>query len=224
MDEHFFEQHDYESIVPVQPPPVVQGSVLNLSFASVDIDLKLDPKWGCGGIAWPAAEVLCRYLVRRGTNSLNGKTVIDLGSGTGLCGLLAAKLGATAFVTDQAPLLSVMQDNVELNQMSSSCLVAELNWGEPIPAKIPRADVILAADCVYFEPAFPLLVDTLCDLVDNDASNPQEILFCYKKRRKADKRFFTLLKKRFRWTEVDDDPDREAYSRDAISLLRLHKL
>lgn len=45
-----------------------------------------------------------------------------------------------------------------------------------------HADLVLAADCVYFEPAFPLLVDTLVDLVAHD--NP-EILFCYKKRRKV---------------------------------------
>jgi protein N-lysine methyltransferase METTL21A len=71
--------------------------------------------------------------------------------------------------------------------------------GEPIPSDIPsKPDVILAADCVYFEPAFPLLVQTLCDLSDKDT----KILFCYKKRRKADKRFFGMLKKKFSWKEV----------------------
>ena len=39
----------------------------------------------------------------------------------------------------------------------------------------------------------------------------------------ADKRFFTLLKKAFTWEEVADDPEREVYSREAISLLRLHR-
>lgn len=42
--------------------------------------------------------------------------------------------------------------------------------------------MILAADCVYFEPAFPLLVQTLSDLV---VDNRTEVLFCYKKRRKV---------------------------------------
>ena len=40
---------------------------------------------------------------------------------------------------------------------------------------------MLAADCVYFEPAFPLLVNTLKDI----ATDNTDILFCYKKRRKA---------------------------------------
>ena len=46
-----------------------------------------------------------------------------------------------------------------------------------------RFDLVLAADCVYFEPAFPLLVYTLDALAMRD--NGPEILFCYKKRRKV---------------------------------------
>ncbi len=94
-----------------------------------------------------------------------------------------------------------MKQNVSLNHLASHVTVAELNWcglfflqvssprphtffrrGEPIPADIPRPDLILAADCVYFEPAFPLLVQTLVDLVSDRST---EVLFCYKKRRKV---------------------------------------
>jgi len=56
--------------------------------------------------------------------------------------------------------------------------------GDPLPPSIPhKYDTILAADCVYFEPAFPLLVKTLADLVPDRSV---EVLFCYKKRRKVD--------------------------------------
>lgn len=95
--------------------------------------------------------------------------------------------------------------------------------GAPLPL-LPRPDVVLAADCVYFEPAFPLLVRTLAALVPRDAPGPDaDVLFCYKKRRKADRRFFALLRKEFTWTEVLDDPDRDVYAREAISLLRLSR-
>ena len=54
--------------------------------------------------------------------------------------------------------------------------------GEPLRAELQKkVDMLLAADCVYFEPAFPLLVQTLVDLVHEDT----EVLFCYKKRRKV---------------------------------------
>jgi len=112
-----------------------------------------------------------------------------------------------------------MSHNVLLNNLSN-VTVSELNWGEPLTDDLPRPDLILAADCIYFEPAFPLLVQTLSDLVVDEKT---EVLLCYKKRRKADKRFFALLKKKFTWTEVMDNPNREVYSRDQIYLLRLLK-
>ena len=45
-------------------------------------------------------QVLSNYIARRGP--LNDKNVLELGSGTGLVGLVAAKLGAHVIVTDQA--------------------------------------------------------------------------------------------------------------------------
>jgi len=59
--------------------------------------------------------------------------------------------------------------------------------------------VVLAADCVYFEPAFPLLLQTLADLI-----GPNTVCyFCYKKRRKADMRCIRDLMKKFTVKEVD---------------------
>jgi predicted nicotinamide N-methyase len=155
-------------------------------------------------------------------DTLEGRTIVELGSGTGLVGLVAAKLGGKVWITDQAPLLDIMTRNVQMNDIEGDKItVAELNWGSPLPTSIPsKPDIIIAADCVYFEPAFPLLVQTLSDLSDART----EVLFCYKKRRKADKRFFGLLKKKFRYEEIPDEPYSKVYRRDAISLLRLTKL
>jgi hypothetical protein len=50
-------------------------------------------------------------------------------------------------------------------------------------------DLILAADCVYYEPAFPLLVQTLSELAIDDKT---EVLFCYKKRRKVALLYHTI--------------------------------
>lgn len=170
-------------------------------------------------MAWPAGQILATYLVQKGTDFVTGRNTIELGSGTGLVGLLAGILGGKVWITDQSPLLPIMRRNVSTNNLCNNVKVAELHWGSPIPLEIPRPDLILAADCVYFEPTFPLLVQTLTDLADART----EILFCYKKRRKADKRFFALLKKTFTWEEVEDDPNRSVYNREAITLLRLSK-
>jgi predicted nicotinamide N-methyase len=52
--------------------------------------------------------VLSAYIVHRGPDALAGKRVLELGSGTGLVGLAAAKLaapGAQITVTDQASVI-----------------------------------------------------------------------------------------------------------------------
>ncbi|THH04703.1 hypothetical protein EW146_g10113 [Bondarzewia mesenterica] len=265
---------DDDPLLPAQPPSI-PNETTHLAFplppfytaadadadappgpTSIHIKLAVDPTPGCGGVTWPAGEVLARYLARRGPRALAGKNVLELGSGTGLVGLVAALLGARVCITDQAPLIPLIHRNVALNRLSPSlCIPAELNWGDPLPASLPRPlHLILAADCVYFEPAFPLLVHTLTQLVptptppDLNAHAPDpEILFCYKKRRKADKRFFALLKKHFTWTDVRapfrshipgpltrhtipppplqviDDPNRASYARETISLLTLRR-
>lgn len=211
------------SILPGQQYSL-QDNILSVRFAedpvTITLQLLIDTLPGCGGQLWPSAQVLGSYLIRR-HSSLAGKTVVELGSGTGLVGLVAAFLGGQTVITDQLPLLDLMRKNVSINGLADRCTVAELNWGTSIPEDIPRRpDLILAADCVYFEPAFPLLVQTL----DSLSVMGTEILFCYKKRRKADKRFFNLLRKKFTCEQVLDDPNREIYAKEAIYLLRLVKL
>ncbi|CAE6359512.1 unnamed protein product [Rhizoctonia solani] len=209
-----------DTLIPPQAPTVVYQTI-ELSFPPLGRPVKLVVDAG-PGIAWPAGEVLSRYLARRG--SLAGQRVIELGSGTGLVGLVAGLLNAEEVViTDQEQLVNIMEENIELNNLQDRVRASVLNWGEPLLPNLPQAiSLVIAADCVYAEPAFPLLVSTLTDL--NNTYPEAEILFCYKKRRKADKRFFGMLKKQFTWEEVADDPERDVYSRQAITLLRLQRI
>ncbi|ORY35866.1 putative methyltransferase-domain-containing protein [Naematelia encephala] len=221
----------FEALAPPRPPTTTEAEETRLVIPGLNNDVRLlvDAGPGCGGIAWPAGEVLSRYLAYRhehDPDKLKGRTIIELGSGTGLVGIVAGMLESTAniWVTDQPQLLDLMRSNAEINIPGSSNVhVSELNWGEDIPENVPakEATLVLAADCVYFEPAFPLLVHTLCLLAP--LGKEIEILFCWKKRRKADKRFFALLKKHFDQEMVMDDKkgERERYGRDGVSLLRL---
>lgn len=88
-----------EDLVPSRPPTAPESEV-TLSYAytadrSIDVKLAVDAGPGCGGIAWPAGEVLSRYLCWKHAQDatyLKGKKVIELGSGTGLVGLVAGLL------------------------------------------------------------------------------------------------------------------------------------
>jgi hypothetical protein len=108
--------------------------------------------------------------------------------------------------------MPTMRRNAALNAaIAPGVRAAELNWcararlllprvylrttlhphhrGAPLPPALAHRtfDLVLAADCVYFEPAFPLLVHTLCALLPpgTGAGERTEALFCYKKRRKV---------------------------------------
>ncbi|WWC92091.1 uncharacterized protein L201_007045 [Kwoniella dendrophila CBS 6074] len=226
----------FESLAPPRPPTTKAEDETNVSIDGLDKDvrLKVDAGPGCGGIAWPAGEVLSRYIAYRhgiDPSHLRNKKILELGSGTGLVGIVAGMLEPTSeiWVTDQSILLDLMEINTELNiptnqQGKRNVHVSELNWGDDLSLNqipIKDIDIILAADCVYFEPAFPLLVKTLYDLAP--IGKEIEILFCWKKRRKADKRFFAMLKKHFNQFIIEDDKpgEKEIYNRQGVSLVKL---
>jgi hypothetical protein len=78
-----------------------------------------------------------------------------------------------------------------------------------------KPNVILAADCVYFEPAFPLLLATLQELLE--LCGDAVIYFCFKKRRRADVQFMKNARKKFLVEEIED-VDRKTFSREGLFL------
>jgi len=89
--------------------------------------------------------------------------------------------------------------------------------GEPLSQEVVdfKPDVILAADCVYLEAAFPLLMQTLKDLLELEPK--ATVYFCFKKRRRADMQFLKNARKAFTVTEIEDE-DRPVFSRDNLFL------
>lgn len=89
--------------------------------------------------------------------------------------------------------------------------------GEPLSKDIRdlRPTIVLAADCVYYEPAFPLLLKTLADFLELSPSTT--IYFSFKKRRRADTQFLSKAMRMFKVTEVDDD-ERDVFRRENIFL------
>jgi protein N-lysine methyltransferase METTL21A len=132
-------------------------------------------------------------------------------------------------------MLDLMQQNTALNSLESKVIAEILDWGTQISPAIhchlsstPAAssaaeeqypDVILAADCVYFEPAFHLLLQTMHQLL-----GPKTVCyFCFKKRRKADWRFIKEMKKKFEVVEASYD-DQDQDRRESIYLYEVRKM
>ena len=94
--------------------------------------------------------------------------------------------------------------------------------GEPLPEALHANPPthILAADCVYFEPAFPLLLQTLSDIFS--ACPKAVVYFCFKKRRNADKQFMKNAKKLFDIQEIEDK-DKAIWSREQLFMYEFRK-
>lgn len=110
-----------------------------------------------------------------------------------------------------------------MNDLQSRVVPLVLDWGNPLPREILAAPPthILAADCVYFEPAFPLLTQTLKDIFE--LSPDCTVFFCFKKRRRADIIIFLKnAKKVFNVEELQDD-DKPVWQRQGLYLFSFKK-
>lgn len=199
--------------------------------ASKHLLLHEDLQEGCGGQLWPAGMVLSKYMLRHhGSGSLRGKkSIVEIGAGGGLVGLAVALgcemgEGQKIYITDQIPMLALMEKNIALNGLGDRVVAEVYDWGTAPPSSICGAeseghrrrrypDILLAADCVYFEPAFPLLLQTLDDLIGPATT----CYFCFKKRRKADMRFIRDMMKKFRVEYVEYE-GKETDQREGIFL------
>ncbi|KAM5443964.1 Protein-lysine N-methyltransferase efm6 [Microsporum ferrugineum] len=214
-----------DSLVPPREIQCAGTSTVSLDgILNPPLQLREDLKEGCGGQIWPAGVVLSKYMIENHASDLLGKTIIELGSGSGLVGLAVARGCATdspVYITDQMAMFPLMQQNIELNGLTGVVHAALLDWGDEEAVRaLPKAKVILAADCVYFEPAFPLLLSTLEALLEEEDA---VCYFCFKKRRKADLRFIKQVKKKFDFTEVTDGVDREFCKQERIFLYTLRR-
>ncbi|CAJ1075621.1 methyltransferase-like protein 23 isoform X1 [Xyrichtys novacula] len=118
----------------------------------VSIPEVLDPQYGM--YVWPCAVVLAQYLWMR-REELRDKTVLELGAGVSLPGVVAAKCGAKVILSDnaQTPLcLENCRRSCEANSLHD-VQVLGLSWGEISPdlVQLPKLDVILGSD-VFYEP------------------------------------------------------------------------
>ncbi|KAI8622305.1 putative methyltransferase-domain-containing protein [Chytriomyces sp. MP71] len=147
-----------------------------------------------GTTVWEGGVALGRHLAAEaGKKKLDmaGKSCIDLGSGTGIVGIVCAKLGANTILTDidHPAILALLQKNVGQNLLASkanlnssdtninttiadrngSTTVAALQWNSPAVvskeiAKLAPFDVIVGADVVYSMDTVVMLVDTIVAL------------------------------------------------------------
>jgi hypothetical protein len=153
---------------------------------------------------------ITKKKMQKGTNP-----VISKNPPNSLAVALDFNLTQPLHITDQKPMYDLMNRNITLNNLHSRVQATIYDWGGPTPSCIPQhPDIILAAECVYFEPALPLLQQTMKDLIGPNTT----CYFCFKKRRRADMNFVKVMKKMFVVEPVEDDPEKAVWSRENLHL------
>ncbi|QCD95001.1 protein N-lysine methyltransferase METTL21A [Vigna unguiculata] len=126
-----------------------------------------------GAVMWDSGVVLGKFLehsVDSGMLVLQGKKIVELGSGCGLVGCIAALLGGEVVVTDLPDRLRLLRKNIETNMkhvsLRGSITATELTWGEDPDSELidPTPDFVLGSDVVYSEGAVVDLLETLMQL------------------------------------------------------------
>ncbi|XP_062886982.1 EEF1A lysine methyltransferase 3-like [Mobula hypostoma] len=127
---------------------------------------------GFSAYVWEAGVALCRFFEKQNA-SFTAKRVIELGSGTGIVGILATLLGGEVTVTDKPSILKQIENNVSIN-IPSACRhrvkVRALTWGEDHTSFPSDYDFILGSDIVYSSVSYPALMDTLRHLASHRAT------------------------------------------------------
>ncbi|NXW21868.1 MT21A methyltransferase, partial [Circaetus pectoralis] len=193
-------------------------------FASHTIRLRQDwRRLGVAAVVWDAAVVLCAYLETGGID-LRDQSVIELGAGTGLLGIVATllgkgfflhillyHLGARVTITDRAAALEFLESNVQANlpsELRPRAVVKELTWGRDLGNFPPGAfDFILGADIVYLEETFAELLQTLEHL----CSEQTVILLSCRIRYERDHKFLKMLRGHFSVYEVHYDSSKDVH-------------
>ena len=139
---------------------------------------------------WDAAVPFAEWLCDN-QDVIKNKKIIELGSGTGLVGLAAGKLGGIVTLTDLPTELPLLRENAALHP-DIPIEVSPCSWGDVNHiSKLGTFDIILVSDCLYgrdTDTVSLLLLKTMQLL----STSSTKILFayCYRENLLCDLSFF----------------------------------
>lgn len=188
LGESFFINQDYQLTRFTFGSQVLD--LLCLQSASTDFDLT-------GQLVWPGARLLNDYLSDN-SEILRGCSVIELGSGVGVTGILCSRFCREVMLTDHnEEVLKILKKNIELHESSeksNACggLIAEkLEWGNSdqlsqiLQKHLGGFDLVLGADICFQQSNIPLLFDTVEQLLRDRGEGRCKFILGYISRTKV---------------------------------------
>jgi predicted nicotinamide N-methyase len=144
-------QFVFQNTKPIAPP-LVPEIILRLAEESLPIWQKTEDELGelnvpppYWAFAWAGGQAVSRYLLDH-PEVCHGRTVLDLGAGSGLSAIAAAKTGAARVLAADIDKLALAACaiNAEVNAVTVETTDVDLLAGEP-----PEGGIIIVGDLFY---------------------------------------------------------------------------
>ncbi|BFI23281.1 hypothetical protein MPTK2_1g00630 [Marchantia polymorpha subsp. ruderalis] len=113
-------------------------------------------------LLWPGAVLFAEWIVEH-HKLLEGRKVLELGSGTGALAIFLTKkygLDVTTSDYDDVEIENNIKLNCELNELSALPHIRH-TWGDVFPEENPQWDLIIASDILLYVKQYANLITTL---------------------------------------------------------------
>ncbi|OMJ68814.1 hypothetical protein SteCoe_33637 [Stentor coeruleus] len=170
IPENFFISEEYKEFT--EDIGGIQQKFYALPAASTDYDLT-------GQVLWPGAKHLALYI-RDHQELIKDKIILEVGSGSGLCGLFCSHYASKTILTDGNDIVMRLLD---LNKsFGKNVEIAWVEWSDSDPGKdlrikgLPeRYEVVVGTDVVYWSNSIVPLFKTMDSLLEDRG----RFIMCY---------------------------------------------
>lgn len=206
-----------------------------------DITIEQDPSSsiGHGASVWDASVVFSKYIEHNpsmySSTTMSGKSVLELGSGTGLAGICLMILGAKVTFTDLPDVVTLFTNtnaNRIYNQLKSKGsgylrseifqpIVKQLDWTwnsdlQNQAISDPPYDIVLLTDCVFSKMLVPDLIQTILKC----SGSKTQIICAHEIRdEEANNAFKMELKEHFNYKRISFNKLHPSYQNEFIEVL-----
>ncbi|RWS31587.1 protein-lysine methyltransferase METTL21D-like protein [Leptotrombidium deliense] len=212
------------------------------ALSGENVKLLISQKWigDVGVVVWDSALMFSKFLERR--SQLNpqyfrNKVALELGAGTGICGLVASVLGCDVILTDIPSIVPLLETNIENNKdlialcgrkvVAHSWKWASFDTFEQVlrclESNTMSLDYVFISDCIYYEQGMHSLIESIIWLCER-FKNSLEIYLCYEEREEHSalvETFFRSLSSTstISWTEIGAEEHDPCFTSPDIHLI-----
>eukprot|EP00771_Trimastix_marina_P000424 gnl/Trimastix_PCT/1441.p1 GENE.gnl/Trimastix_PCT/1441~~gnl/Trimastix_PCT/1441.p1 ORF type:complete len:169 (+),score=32.03 gnl/Trimastix_PCT/1441:239-745(+) len=162
---------------------------------------------------------MAKYLEHMPDSEIVGKRIIELGSGTGIVGIVASWRGADVISTDRPDVVPFLQRNISRNTDATHKIrVVPYSWGTDASG-LPYfpGDLIIGSDITYYDDLYEILLDSMQQLIQ--PSNT--MLLSFWRTRKDYGPLLQMLHDRFHLEEVPMSEHHPDFRTDQVTILRI---